>query len=57
MGQLLFGLIAEICEVSELNYAAVFDVHCYGIVLVSQACNFGQSHVIFDCCGIIRYFH
>jgi len=37
--------------------AAVFDVQCFGTVLTSQAFKFGQSHVIFDWCGLMRYFY
>jgi hypothetical protein len=57
MGKLLLGLMVEICQVSELNCGAVFDAQWYGIVSRSQAFNFGQSHFIFDCCGLIRYLY
>jgi len=40
-----------------LAQTAVFDVQCFGTVLTSEAFNFGQSHVIFDWCGLIRYFY
>jgi len=49
--------MADICQVSELNCGAVFDVQCFGMVLMSQAFNFGQFHVMFDCYGLIRCFY
>jgi hypothetical protein len=44
----------DVCQVSDLNCAAMFDVQCCGVVLIFKAFNSGQTHVMFDCCGTSR---